>query len=219
MSVYINHPMGSAVLPALVQSDLSAVNVAQVNFSRRRALVAATTAAGGICVAGAAVPFIASMLPSERAKAVGAPVDIDISKLEPGTMLTVEWQRKPVWIVRRTREMLRLLENDDGLLSDPQSKITQQPAYCKNATRSIKPQYFVSVGVCTHLGCVPSFRPDVASVDLGPAWPGGFFCPCHGSKFDLAGRVFKNVPAPVNLVIPRHGYVSNSRLIIGAEVE
>ena len=190
----------------------------QPDLTRRRVLVAATTALGGVGIAAATVPFISSMLPSERAKAAGAPVEIDLSKLGPGTLLTVGWQGKPIWILRRTDEMLRLLETDDQRLRDPQSEEPQQPAYCKNPSRAIKPEYLVAVGLCTHLGCVPTFRPDIAPDDLGPEWRGGFYCPCHGSKFDLAGRVYKGVPAPTNLVIPRYTYSSDVQVIIGKDV-
>lgn len=187
------------------------------DLARRRALVASTTVLGGIGIAVATVPFIASMLPSERAKAAGAPVEADIGKLEPGTLLTIEWQGKPVWILRRTERMLRLLGAGDQQLSDPQSEVPQQPAYCKNSARSIKPEYLVSLGLCTHLGCVPGFRPDIAPADLGPTWRGGFYCPCHGSKFDLAGRVYRGAPAPTNLIVPRHSYTSKFGLIIGTD--
>ena len=208
MSADITHPAGPPdVIPE------------RPNAARRRALVAATTAIGGMAAAVAAVPFIGSMMPSERAKAAGAPVETDISTLGPGALLTVEWQGKPVWILHRTDEMLRLLGEDEQRLSDPQSAVPQQPAYCRNPTRSIKPGFLVAVGICTHLGCVPACRPEAVAPDLGPEWHGGFYCPCHGSKFDLAGRVYKNVPAPTNLVIPRHGYLSDSRLIIGTEAK
>lgn len=190
----------------------------QPDLTRRRVLVAATTALGGVGIAAATVPFISSMLPSERAKAAGAPVEVDCSKLEPGTLLTVGWQGKPIWILRRTDEMLRLLGTDDQRLRDPQSEEPQQPAYCKNPSRAIKPEYLVAVGLCTHLGCIPTFRPDIAPDDLGPEWRGGFYCPCHGSKFDLAGRVYKDVPAPTNLVIPRYTYSSDVHVIIGTDV-
>jgi ubiquinol-cytochrome c reductase iron-sulfur subunit len=219
MSSDSTHPTVSEGLPAQEQADRPDVTHEQPDSARRRALVAATTALGGIAVAVASVPFIGSMLPSERAKAAGAPVETDISTLEPGALQTVEWQGKPVWIVRRTDEMLRLMGEDEPRLSDPQSAVPQQPAYCRNPTRSIKPGFLVTVGICTHLGCVPTFRPELAPADLGPEWHGGFYCPCHASKFDLAGRVYKNVPAPTNLVIPRHGYLSNSRLIIGTDVK
>jgi ubiquinol-cytochrome c reductase iron-sulfur subunit len=217
MSVDLIHPMGSEGSPAPERVDPPDVTHEPPDLARRRVLVAATTALGGIGVAVATVPFIGSMLPSERAKAAGAPVETNISDLEPGTLRTMEWQGKPVWIVRRTDEILRLLGEDQQRLSDPQSAVPQQPAYCRNPTRSIKPEFFVSVGLCTHLGCVPTFRPEIAPVDLGSKWRGGFYCACHASKFDLAGRVYKNVPAPTNLVIPRHGYLSDSRLIIGTD--
>ncbi|MGE5027718.1 MAG: ubiquinol-cytochrome c reductase iron-sulfur subunit [Betaproteobacteria bacterium] len=187
----------------------------EVDRSKRRFLIAATTAVGGVAAVGTAVPFVMSMLPSERAKAAGAPVEVDISKVEPGMILAVEWRGKPVWVVNRTKEMLDMLSKHDDKLVDPTSEQPQQPAYCKNPTRSIKPQYLVAVGICTHLGCSPTFRKDVGAADLGADWPGGFFCPCHGSRFDLAARVFKGVPAPTNLVIPPHKYLTDSRLLIG----
>lgn len=187
----------------------------EVDRSKRRFLIAATTAVGGVATVGAAVPFLASMLPSQRAKAAGAPVEVDIGKVEPGMILSVEWRGKPVWIVNRTKEMLDLMAKIDDKLSDPASSVPQQPDYCKNATRSIKPNILVAVGICTHLGCSPTFRKDVGAADLGGDWPGGFFCPCHGSRFDLAGRVFKGVPAPINLEIPPHKYLSDSRILVG----
>ncbi len=219
MSVDLTDPMGSEGLLASERADPSDVTHEPPDLARRRVLVAATTALGGIGVAVTTVPFIGSMLPSEKAKVSGAPVEADISKLEPGTLLSVEWRGKPVWILGRTDEMLQLLGKDDRRLSDPQSAVPQQPAYCENPTRSIKPEYLVSVGICTHLGCVPTFRPEIAPADLGPEWQGGFYCPCHGSKFDLAGRVYKSVPAPANLVIPRHTYPSDFRLIIGTDAK
>ena len=186
-----------------------------VDHSKRRLLLAATTAAGGVAAVGAATPFVLSFMPSERAKAAGAPVEVDISAIAPGAMLSVEWQGKPVWIVHRTKEMLDLLAKHDDDLADPSSSVPQQPAYCGNAYRSIKPEYLVVLGICTHLGCSPTFRPEVAPADLGPAWGGGWFCPCHGSRFDLAARVYKGVPAPTNLIIPPHQYLSDTRLLIG----
>ena len=219
MSVDSTDPMGSEGLLALQRARSSALTDQQPDPARRRALVAVTTALGGIGVAVATVPFIGYMRPSERAKAAGAPVEVDIGKLGPGTLLSVEWRGKPVWILRRTDAMLRLLGKDDRRLNDPQSAVPQQPEYCRNPTRSIKPEYLVSVGICTHLGCVPTFRPEIAPADLGPEWHGGFYCPCHGSKFDLAGRVFKGVPAPTNLTIPRHAYLGNFQLIIGTDVK
>ena len=185
--------------------------------SRRRFLLAATSIAGGIASIGVATPFVMSMMPSERAKAAGAPVEVDITKLEPGMLLLVEWRGKVVWVLNRTPEMLATLKKVDGELADPKSEKPQQPAYAKNDTRSIKPQYLVVEGVCTHLGCSPVFRKDIAPADLGADWLGGFFCPCHGSKFDLAGRVYKHVPAPTNLVVPPHVYLSDTSLLIGSD--
>jgi ubiquinol-cytochrome c reductase iron-sulfur subunit len=189
----------------------------QVDRGKRRFLIATTTAVGGVATAATAVPFIASMMPSQRALAIGAPVEVDIGKVESGMKLDVEWQGKPVWIVNRTKEMLDVLPKHDYELRDPDSDVPQQPNYCKNPTRSIKPQYFVVVGICTHLGCSPTFRKEEGTTDLGPDWPGGFFCPCHGSRFDLAGRVFKGVPAPTNLVVPPHRYLSDSKILIGED--
>jgi ubiquinol-cytochrome c reductase iron-sulfur subunit len=189
----------------------------QVDTSKRRFLLAATGAVGGVAAAGVAIPFVGSMLPSAKAKAAGAPIEVDVSKLEPGAQLTVEWRGKPVWIVRRTPEMIAQLEQNADKLSDPGSEAQQQPEYCKNKTRSLKPEYLIVVGVCTHLGCSPTFRADKGAADLGGDWPGGYYCPCHGSRFDLAGRVFKNVPAPVNLVVPPHRYISDAVLLVGAD--
>ena len=189
----------------------------EVDRSKRRFLIAATTAVGGVAAAATAVPFVMSMLPSQRAKAAGAPVEADISKVEPGMLVAFEWRGKPVWVVNRTKEMLDLLGKHDDALRDPQSNEPQQPSYCKNATRSIKPQYLIAIGICTHLGCSPTYRKEVGAPDLGADWPGGFFCPCHGSRFDLAARVFKDVPAPLNLEIPPHKYLSDSRILIGED--
>jgi len=186
---------------------------------RRRRLLVITSGLGVVGTAFAITPFVMSMLPSARAKAAGAPVEVDISKIEPGQLLTVEWRGKPVWILRRTPAMLDELKKDENLLADPNSTVaSQQPKYAQNLTRSIKPEYLVLVGICTHLGCSPSphLVAGVAS-GLGGDWPGGFFCPCHGSKFDLAGRVFKNVPAPTNLVVPPYKYLSDTRIIIGVD--
>src|SRR5512147_275276 len=187
----------------------------KVDARKRKFLIAATSALGGVAAAGVAVPLVMSMMPSARAKAAGAPVEVDISKVEPGMLLTAEWRGKPVWIVNRTKEMLDLLGKHDDRLVDPTSEQPQQPAYCKNPTRSIKPEYLVAVGICTHLGCSPTFRKEVGAADLGADWPGGFFCPCHGSRFDLAARVYSGVPAPTNLVIPPHKYLSETRLLVG----
>jgi ubiquinol-cytochrome c reductase iron-sulfur subunit len=185
--------------------------------SRRRFLIAATSIAGGIASIGVATPFVMSMMPSERAKAAGAPVEVDISKLEPGMLLLVEWRGKVVWVLDRTPEMLANLKKLDNQMADPKSEKPQQPAYAKNDTRSIKPEFLVVEGVCTHLGCSPVYRKDIAPADLGADWLGGFFCPCHGSKFDLAGRVYKHVPAPTNLVVPPHVYLSDNLLLIGSD--
>ena len=190
------------------------------NPERRKLLAAATGIVGGAGVAAAAVPFVISMTPSERARAGGAPVDVEFARLWPGEQLTAEWRGKPVWILRRTEAMLKALGGLDhrANLVDPDSKLTsQQPAYVRNAFRSIEPEYLVVVPLCTHLGCVPSFRPDVAPADLGPKWPGGYYCPCHGSKFDFAGRVYRNVPAPTNLVIPPHHYLGSTMVKIGED--
>jgi ubiquinol-cytochrome c reductase iron-sulfur subunit len=191
----------------------------KVDARKRKFLIAATSALGGVAAAGVAVPLVMSMMPSARARAAGAPVEVDIDKIEPGMLLTVEWRGKPVWIVNRTPEMLGLLGKHDDKLADPGSEMPQQPDYAKNAARSIKPEYLVAVGICTHLGCSPTFRSEIGAADLGGDWPGGFFCPCHGSRFDLAGRVFKGAPAPTNLVIPPHQYLSDARLLIGVDAK
>lgn len=186
-----------------------------VDTSRRRFLTAATSVVGGVGAVYVAYPFLASMMPSERARAAGAPVEADISKLEPGQKINVEWRGKPVWVVNRTPEMLENIRAMDGLVADPNSDVPQQPDYAKNEDRSRKPEILVLVGICTHLGCSPTFKPEVAPEDMGPDWKGGFFCPCHGSKFDLAGRVFKGVPAPTNLIVPPYRYVGESVILIG----
>lgn len=192
----------------------------EIDHSRRRMLLAATTAMGGVGAAYAAAPFILSMFPSARAQAAGAPVEVDISKLELGQLLTVEWRGKPVWILRRSQEMLDNLKTLDPVLRDPKSdELTQQPIYAKNEYRAINPEYMVMIGICTHLGCAPTFRPEVAPVDLGPEWKGGFFCPCHGSRYDLAGRVYAGVPAPSNLVVPPYHYTLSTQLVVGVDPE
>jgi ubiquinol-cytochrome c reductase iron-sulfur subunit len=187
------------------------------NNKKRRFLIGATSVVGGIGVAAAAVPFAMSFWPSERAKAAGAPVDVDIGKLELGQKINVEWRGKVVWVIHRTKEMLASLPKLDDKVADPKSDVDHQPPYAKNEARSIKPEIFVAVGICTHLGCSPTFRPEVAPVDLGLDWLGGFFCPCHQSKFDLAGRVYKSVPAPTNLFIPPHKFLSDTRIVIGED--
>jgi len=190
----------------------------EANNGRRRFLTAATTVVGAVGTGFALVPFISSMQPSAKARAAGAPVRADISKIEPGQMIRVKWRGKPVWIVNRTPQMLEALPELDPLLRDPESLEPQQPEYARNEYRSIKPEYAVLIGICTHLGCSPTYRPDVAPVDLGPEWLGGFFCPCHGSRFDLAGRVYKGVPAPLNLVVPPYRYLSDTEIVIGEDV-
>lgn len=190
-----------------------------VNPSRRRLLTAASVVVGGVGVGYALVPFLASWSPSERAQAAGAPVEADISKLEPGALMIVEWRGKPVWLVNRTQRMLDELPALDDQLRDPKSTVEQQPAYAQNAYRSINPEVLVMVGICTHLGCSPTFRPEVAPDDLGPDWKGGFFCPCHGSKFDMAGRVYQGVPAPSNMEIPPYRYLSDTRVLVGVDAE
>ncbi|MDK2123136.1 ubiquinol-cytochrome c reductase iron-sulfur subunit [Parachitinimonas caeni] len=191
----------------------------QIDSSKRRFLTVATGAVGGVAVVGAAVPFVASWFPSERAKAAGAPVEFDVGKMEPGEKVTIEWRGKPVWMVKRTDEMMASLGKLEAakVLADASSEGSVQPDYCKNMHRSIKDHanILVAVGVCTHLGCSPTYRPDLAPADLGADWLGGFFCPCHGSKFDLAGRVYSSVPAPKNLDIPPHKYLSETKLLIG----
>jgi ubiquinol-cytochrome c reductase iron-sulfur subunit len=184
---------------------------------KRRFLVAATGVAGGIASVGAAVPFVASMLPSERAKAAGAPVEADIGNLAPGEMMRVEWRGKPVWIVRRTPEMQESVKQSDGKVADPKSERKKEltPEYARNELRSIKPEFLVVVGICTHLGCSPVDKFKAQPEAFEPDWKGGFYCPCHGSLFDLAGRVYKNKPAPDNLPVPPHTYLSETRILIG----
>ncbi len=187
---------------------------AKMNKTRRN-LIAATTAVAGAAGAGVAIPFVWSFWPSERAKAAGAPVEADISGLAPGEMQVVEWRGKPVWIVRRTKEMLDSVKKSDDKVSDPKSEVPLQPEYAKNEYRSIKPEFLVLVGICSHLGCSPQTKGAEAKAEMGADWAGGFLCPCHGSKFDLAGRVYKGAPAPVNLDVPPHTYLSDTRLLIG----
>jgi ubiquinol-cytochrome c reductase iron-sulfur subunit len=193
-----------------------------VNEGRRRFLTAATSVVGAAGAVGAAVPFVGSWNPSAKAKAAGAPVKANISKIEPGQMIVVEWRGKPVYVVRRTPETIANLEKMNDKVRDPESVEPQQPAYVKGLSRSIegKEEFLVLLGLCTHLGCAPMFRPEVGAADLGgDEWMGGFFCPCHGSKFDLAGRVLKGVPAPVNLEVPPHSYDSDTVITIGVDQE
>ncbi|GGX81736.1 ubiquinol-cytochrome c reductase iron-sulfur subunit [Litchfieldella qijiaojingensis] len=191
-----------------------------VNKGRRRFLVGATTVVGAVGAVGVAVPFVASWQPSARARAAGAPVRADVSKLEVGQQVTVEWRGKPVWLVRRDDAMIeRVKEIDPSRLRDPQSEKPQQPTYVDPVLRSIKPECLVLIGICTHLGCSPTFRPEPGAADLGGDWPGGYFCPCHGSRFDLAGRVFTGVPAPLNLEVPPYRYESDSIVVVGEDEE
>ncbi len=188
----------------------------EINRTRRN-LIIATATVGGAGVVAAAVPFVASMMPSALAKGLGAPIEVDIGKLESGAKLTVAWRGKPVWIISRTKDMLQRLDKHDDRLTDPKSEVTsQQPDYCKNPTRSIKPEYMIAVGICTHLGCSPSdkLKPE-SDNETGPNWDGGFYCPCHGSRFDLATRVYKGSPAPTNLVVPPHKYLTDTMIRIG----
>ena len=181
----------------------------------RRNLIVATSIAGGAAGVAAAVPFVVSMWPSERAKAAGAPVEVDISKMEPGELKVIEWRGKPVWVIRRTKEMLDSLKAVAGRLTDPGSRSSAQPDYAKNETRARKPEVMVMEGVCTHLGCSPQMKTSAAKGEMGADWIGGFYCPCHGSKFDYAGRVFKGAPAPINLPVPPYEYLSETKILIG----
>lgn len=186
--------------------------------SDRRQWLIATGTAGGVAALATAVPFVSSFAPSERAKAAGGPVEVDLSDIPPGGSKTVEWRGKPVWVVRRTPAMLAALASHDAQLVDPQSQKDQQPAYARNEARAVRPEVFVAVGICTHLGCSPSNAPAGApNPSLPDDWPGGFFCPCHGSTFDGAGRVFKNKPAPTNLEVPPYRYASDSRILVGED--
>ena len=189
----------------------------KVDNSRRHFLLLATTATGVAGAAMTAVPFLASWKPSARAQAMGAPVEVDISKIEPGAMIKVEWRGQAIFLVRRTKEMLAALPGLADRLRDPNSDESEQPSYAKNEARAINPEVLVVVGVCTHLGCAPLSRFSPKDAELGADWPGGFYCPCHGSKFDLSGRVFKDVPAPLNLRIPPYRFINEGRVLIGAD--
>lgn len=188
--------------------------------AQRRRLLVTTSLVGGTGLVAITVPFIKSMNPSQRARSRGAPVRVNINRLIPGQQITVNWRGQPIWILRRTAQMITDLRSARlrDLLTDPDSTVeTQQPSYTQNTLRAIKPEILVAVGICTHLGCVPTFRPEIAPEDLGTDWHGGYFCPCHGSRFDLAGRVYQGVPAPTNLVIPPHQYLSASEIEIGTD--
>ena len=190
----------------------------KVNKARRN-LVVATSVVGGAAGVGAAVPFVGSMLPSERAKAAGAPVEVDLSKIAPGELAVIEWRGKPVWVIRRTKEMLESLKAVTPRLTDPGSKSSKQPKYAENEFRSAKPEVMVMEGVCTHLGCSPQLKAADAKAEMGGDWAGGFYCPCHGSKFDYAGRVFRGAPAPTNLKVPPYTFVSETTVLIGVDPE
>lgn len=190
-----------------------------VDTSKRQFLTSALSVVGAVGAGYLAVPFLSQMQPSAKAMAAGAPVEVDLSKMEPGQLIRVAWRGKPVWILNRTPEVLETLGTLDSKLADPMSNESLQPEYARNALRAIKPEIFVAVGLCTHLGCSPTFRPEIAPSDLGNDWKGGFFCPCHGSWFDLAGRVFRGVPAPTNLEIPPYRYVNDNLIIVGEDSE
>ncbi len=187
------------------------------DLKKRRFLTTSTAIIGAVGFVGVATPFVKSWNPSSRAKAAGAPVEADISKLEVGGILRVNWRGKPVWIVRRSESAVAGLASLDSKLADPDSKMPQQPDYAQNGYRSIKPEFFVAVGICTHLGCAPTYRPEIGPADMGADWIGGFFCPCHGSKFDLAGRVYSAMPAPTNLVIPPYQFLNDNLIRIGED--
>ena len=187
--------------------------------SKRQFLTSALTVVGAVGTGYLAVPFLSQMQPSAKAMAAGAPVEVDISRIEPGQLIRVAWRGKPVWVLSRTPEVLEVLENETGKLADPHSSESEQPESSNNPLRSIKPEIFLAVGLCTHLGCSPTFRPEIAPNDLGDDWKGGFFCPCHGSGFDLAGRVYRSVPAPTNLVVPPYRYITDTLIIVGEDIE
>ena len=195
------------------------MNKQGVDKSKRQFLTSALTVVGAVGTGFIAVPFLSQMQPSAKAMAAGAPVEVDISKMETGQLIRVAWRGKPVWVLNRTPEVLETLGTLEDRLADPMSNESEQPESSKNKVRSIKPEIFVAVGLCTHLGCSPTFRPEIAPYDLGSDWKGGFFCPCHGSGFDLAGRVFRGVPAPTNLVVPPHRYITDNLIIVGEDIE
>ena len=190
-----------------------------VNTGRRRFLVAATSVVGAAGAAGAAIPFLGSWAPSAKAKAAGAPVRVNINKIQPGQQIVAAWRGQPVFVLHRTPEIMAALPTIDAQMADPKSQESEQPDYVDAAARSIKPEILIVLGVCTHLGCSPTFRPEVAPADLGPEWVGGYFCACHGSRYDLAGRVYKAQPAPLNLPVPPHSYETDSVILIGVDEE
>jgi ubiquinol-cytochrome c reductase iron-sulfur subunit len=196
-------------------ADHAVVAEEDVDLSRRKFLTRATIATGGLGVVFAAVPFVESWMPSERARAQGAPTTVDLSKVEPGQMVMPVWRKQPIFVVRRTPDMISRVAGHDGDLKDPKSESSDQPKYCENALRSRTPEFLVLVGICTHLGCIPKQR--FSSGELYPSWPGGFFCPCHGSRFDLAGRVFDGSPASINLRVPPYSYPNPRTLVVGED--
>jgi len=199
---------------------MTAIVSDQVDEKKRRWLIVATSAVGAAATGGVSAPFLISWFPSARALAAGAPVEVDISKMEPGQQITVEWRGKPVWVLQRTPEMVAQLAKNTALLADPDSTASKQPTYVKGPGRSIKPEVFVVEGVCTHLGCSPTLKKDVgAASDMGADWPGGYYCPCHNSRFDLAARVFKGSPAPTNLTVPPHRYAGDNVVVIGEDTQ
>ena len=220
-----DHGVLGVAAKTAAESMLPIEDVGAVDHSRRRLLTAATVGIGAVGVAFAAVPFIASWQPSARAKALGAPVAVDASKLDEGQSLKVVWRGQPVFVVRRTKAIVAALGDHNNLLADPNSDDSQQPSYIKDSgpARARNPEYWVGLAVCTHLGCsplgayVPDNRFQVAGTDLGPNWPGGFYCPCHGSKYDISGRVFKSMPAPKNLTVPSYTFSGNARIVIGED--
>ena len=201
--------------PEHTPDDNKTLDAELIDEHRRRFLLTSSAVLCGVGAVCAMTPLISSWMPSAKAQAAGAPVRVDLSKIEPGQQVTVEWRGKPVWIIRRSQEMLDSLKGIENNLRDPQSLVAQQPDYAKNRYRSINPEYLVLVGICTHLGCSPKYNPD--EKELGPNWPGGFYCPCHGSTFDLAGRVFKGVPAPINLEVPPYHFISETVIEIGQD--
>ena len=192
------------------------MSTTKVDEKKRDFLINTAATMGAVGAAAVAVPFVKSMLPSADAEAAAAPVRVDISQIKPGEQKIILWRGKPVWVVRRTKEELDSLSKDENMLRDPDSKVDQQPKYAQNRYRSIKPEYLVLIGVCTHLGCSPTYKPEPGSVDK--EWPGGFYCSCHGSRFDMAGRVFKGVPAPINLEVPHYAFINDHEIIIGVDV-
>ncbi len=211
--------MKTLQIPMVGQAVEGATVTAAPIDKDRRLWITATTVAGGAGLVATAAPFVVSLAPSERARALGSPVEVELQAIQPGEIRIVEWRGKPVFVLRRSQDMLDALARHDELLADPTSRRSIQPEPTRNALRSLAPVMVVLEAVCTHLGCIPSFRPTPGAPDIGVSWPGGFYCPCHGSKFDFAGRVFKNVPAPTNLTVPPHQMISESKLLIGGDAK